>query len=207
MVETVAAIVGAVASAAGGAGAAAGGAAAAGSAAAVGGAAAAGAGAAAAGATATSLTTIVTNVALLASAAVSVGSTIASANNQSAMAKAQARYREQEARDRAVAAGIAAERRRRQYRLAQAEQAAGAAEAGVLSGSTLDLLDANSVAFELDALTLQYNGMNDARALRSSAGLLRADAGNIMTGGTMSAIGAGLGATPRVVTAIDGLNF
>lgn len=134
----------------------------------------------------------------------SVFATIQQANNQAAMMEAQARFKDQEARDRAVAGGIEAERARRRHRLALSEQEASAAEAGVLSGSSLDLLDANSVSFELDALTLAYNRQLEGRSLESEATLLRADAGNVRRGGRFGAIGAGLSGVGRL---IDGLNY
>ena len=137
----------------------------------------------------------------------SIATPIIESRNQAAIAEANAAFAEQESKDRAVNAGIAAERERRRNRIRQAESEAGAAESGALSGTSLDLLDANSVAFELDALTLQHRGENDARALSDRAAIQRADAGNIKRGGYTSAIGAGIAGAPRLYNAIDGLNF
>ncbi len=160
-----------------------------------------------AAATAKTISAVFSAVTTAASLASAVATPIVQARNESALAEAQAAFQDQEAKDRAVSAGVAAERHRKRVRAQQAENEAGAAEAGVLGGSSLDLLDANSVAFELDALTIEYNGRNDAKALSDSAALRRADAGNIRAGGTIGAVGTGVGRAPGFINAIDGLNF
>lgn len=158
-------------------------------------------------ATAATVGSVFEAITAAASVAMSIATPIMQANNQAAVAKANAAFMDQEAKDRAVAAGIATERRRKMARRQASEEEAGAAESGALSGTSLDLLDANSVAYELDALTVGYNATNDARALADRANLQRMDAKNIRRGGTLGAIGAGIGGASRLYTKIDGLNF
>lgn len=157
--------------------------------------------------TAATITSIFEVIGTAASVAMSVATPIMQGRNQAAVAKANAAFMEQEAKDRAVRGGIEAERVRRRARMRAAEQEAGAAESGVLSGTSLDLLDANSVAFELDALTTAYNAENEARTLRGRAAVTRAEASNMRTGGLAGGIGAGIGRASDLYSAIDGLNF
>lgn len=157
-------------------------------------------------------------VATVVTTAVSVAGTIASSQAQAKTQKRNAALMDKQARDRAIAGQMAAEKRRRTNRLMIAEQTAGMAESGMLSGTSLDLLDQNSVALEMDALTVAYNAEIGASHDRAAANNLRADAKATMAGGYMSAVGAGVKglssisysggttSTPKVGTLLDPLN-
>ena len=150
--------------------------------------------------------------------------------------RANAELLRKEGDNLAVAASIEAERERRKNRRMRAEERAGAAESGMLSGTSLDLLDANSVAREVDALTIAYRGNLDAKsryraadlreagaadhevmgALNASQYTMQADysrasgankAKQIKAGGYASAIGGAFSSFGDVYSAVDGLNF
>lgn len=150
---------------------------------------------------------IISAVATIGSAVMGVVAPIIQSRNEAAIMKGNAALMMQQAKDREVQSSIAAERERRRNRRLMAEQEAGAAESGALSGSSLDLLDQNSVAMELDALTVEYNGMVDATSMRNRAGMMRAEASNIKRGGIIGAIGGGLSGVAKAAGGIDGLNF
>lgn len=154
-------------------------------------------------------TFLATNAATIGTAA-SIGSGVlgaatayTSARNEAAIMKAQAAQNEQAARDRRVASSIEAERLRRQNRIAMSRSRAGTAQAGALSGTSLDLLDQNSVALELDALTVQYGGDREAQSLSGSAGFMRSEAQRVSGTAVPAAAGSLLGGLSR----IDPLNF
>lgn len=125
------------------------------------------------------------------------------ARNEAAIMKGQAAQNEQAAKDRRVASSIEAERLRRQNRIAMSRGRAGMAEAGALSGTSLDLLDQNSVALELDALTVQYGGDREAQSLQTSGGFMRSEANRVRGTGVPAAAGSLLSGLSR----IDPLNF
>lgn len=131
---------------------------------------------------------------------------IVSGRNQAAVAEHNASVQEVAATNREVVAGLNAERQRRANRQQIAAQRAGAAEAGALSGTSLDLLDENSVALELDALTIEYQGKIDADVNRQQAQMQRADAKNYRTAGALSAAGKAIGALGSAFNSFDALN-
>lgn len=142
-------------------------------------------------------------VASVGSAVIGGVGAIQSGRNQAAVMKANARNAEQQGRERQVAANIEAERMRRQSRLVAARGRAGMAEAGALSGTSLDLLDQNSVAMELDALTVQFNGAEAARGARNQGNVTRAEASQVQRAGIISGASQMVGS----FAAIDPLNF
>ncbi len=87
-----------------------------------------------------------------------------------------AEYNATVARQNAVTAGAQAsaaeEQQRRDFRALQGQAIAAAAQSGTgLSGSNADVLAQNSVANELDALTIRYEGQMRARGLQAEADL------------------------------------
>lgn len=88
---------------------------------------------------------------------------VASAIQGNKAAKEQAAEYSREARETRVNASIAAERQRRAARVAQSRDRTALAEGGALSGTALGVLDQNAVAQELDALTVAYQGEQQAR--------------------------------------------
>lgn len=83
-------------------------------------------------------------------------------------ARQSAEY-ERQAQESRIMAGIEAERLRRVARQEQSRARAAMAEGGVLSGTSLDLLDSNAVARELDALTVEFRGQQEARGAEFQA--------------------------------------
>ena len=145
----------------------------------------------------------ISTVASVASAGVGAVGAIAGAQSQSAQIEANAKQMEQAASDRRVASSVEAEKLRRKQRVALSRDGAMMAEAGAMSGTSLDLLDQNRVSAELDALTVQYNGETAASGLDRQAELDRAEASGVRTGGYLTAagrVGTGIGS-------IDPLNF
>lgn len=157
--------------------------------------------------TAATISSVFSAVSTAAGLAGSIAAPMIQARNQSAVMQANANLADKEARDREVQSSIAAERQRRRNRAVMAEQEAGAAESGVLSGTSLDLLDQNSVALELDALTTEYNGTVEANNLRDRAAYTRSNAGMVKSAGTLNAVGAGIAGAGAAYDRIDGLNF
>lgn len=166
------------------------------------------------------------------SVAMAVATPIMAAQQQKKEMKQNAMLLDQQARDKAVAGQMAAEKARRRNRQIMAEQTAGAAESGALSGTSLDLLDQNSVALEMNALTVAHNYEVSGAADANKAARLRADSKGVMAGGIMKGIGGGLSASglmtsgwgktaaapgakagasmssgPRVGTLLDPLNY
>lgn len=85
-------------------------------------------------------------------------------------ANAQSAEYERSAAESKIMASIESERMRRHARQVQSQTRAGMAEAGVLSGTSLGLLDQNAVAQELDALTVEFRGEQQARGYQAQAG-------------------------------------
>lgn len=87
------------------------------------------------------------------------------------------------------------ELQRRKFDALQGEALAGVAQSGTgFEGSNLDLLKQNELNNELDALTIRYQGENQARGLiaqseiaRMNAGILRNNADNAITAGYFNA--------------------
>lgn len=128
-------------------------------------------------------------VATVGGAVLSGATAFTGARNQAAAMESQAALQEQQANDRAVTASIEAERLRRQQRTALARDRAATFGAGAGSGTSLDLLDQNTVAAELDALTVQYGGRQDAATQRQQAGATRMQADTVRSGAPFEAVG------------------
>lgn len=79
----------------------------------------------------------------------------------------------------------------RQRRLATQRMGANRAAIGAsgvsLEGSPLDILEANAAQEELDALTIRWNGLNEASGMRASGALQRAQGSNAARSGFMQA--------------------
>ena len=145
----------------------------------------------------------IATVASIASAGIGAAGAISGARNEKALIEANAAQMEQTAKDRRVAASVEAEKLRRKQRVLLASDRGKMAQAGALSGTSLDLLDQNRVAAELDALTVQYNGDQGASDLERQAILDRSEAGGVGRSGYLTAagrIGSGL-------ASIDPLNY
>lgn len=84
-------------------------------------------------------------------------------------ANRQAAEYERAGKESRVMASVEAERMRRYSRQVQSRTMAGMAEAGVLSGTSVGLLDQNAVAQELDALTVEFRGEQQARGYEFEA--------------------------------------
>lgn len=119
--------------------------------------------------------------AVASAAPVVLGVTSAIQGNRAA--KEQAAEYTREAREQRITSSIAAERRRREARLAQSAARTSLAEGGALSGTSLGVLDQNAVAQELDALTVQYQGEQAGRGSEFRAAQARKSASplNIFT--------------------------
>lgn len=66
------------------------------------------------------------------------------------------------------------EQQRRRFRMMQGEAIASAAQSGAgLSGSNKDIIEQNALMNELDALTIRYQGQNQAQGLQAQAVLDR----------------------------------
>ena len=146
---------------------------------------------------------LVSTVASVGSGVLGAAGAISGARNQAAVMEANAGFMEQEARDRRLAAIVDAERLRRRQRIALSGDRAQMAQAGALSGTSLDLLDQNSVAAELDAMTVEYGGTVAHQALPRQAAVQRAEAGGVRSSGVWSAAGNLISGVSR----IDPLNL
>lgn len=139
---------------------------------------------------------------LVASAATSAAGAMASANAQSASAQAQANaqdFNATMARNNAQAsneqANVAEEQQRRKFGQIQGQAIAGIAQSGTgFDGSNADVLRQNAVSNELDALTIRYQGQNQAKGLMAQAdldtmgaGVSRMNAKSAMTAGYLNA--------------------
>lgn len=142
----------------------------------------------------------------VASAAATAAGSVMQGRQQNKIARANAAAKDQEARDRALQGSIAAERERRRNRAILASQEASAAESGAFSGSTLDLLDNNSVALEMDALTVEFNGQVGAGQSSRQASILRVEGSAAQSGGLLTGIGQGIGAAGQAFSRFDPLN-
>lgn len=145
----------------------------------------------------------ISTVASIASAGIGAVGAISGARQQSALIEANAAQMEQTAKDKRVAASVEAERLRRKQRVMLSGDMAKTAQAGALSGTSLDLMDQNSVSAELDALTVQYNGEQGASDLQRQAALDRAEASGVKNSGYLTAAGR----TMSGLASIDPLNY
>lgn len=141
---------------------------------------------------ASTVSSVVTAVTAIASVAMAVVTPMQQAKNKKVVAEANARFADQNAKDVEVRSGVQAARRRRMNRTLMAEQEASAGEAGVFGGTSLDLLNQNSVAMELDALNLEFAGDVEATSARNVGAGHRATGANAMAGGRTAAVGAGI---------------
>lgn len=76
----------------------------------------------------------------------------------------QAAEFERSAAEKRVMAGVEAAKARREGRFRQSRDLVSMAEGGVLSGTSLGVLDQNAVMRELDALTVEFQGEQAGRA-------------------------------------------
>lgn len=157
-------------------------------------------------ATAATVTSIASTVATVASIGTAIATPIIQGKREEKIAKANEQALRQEARDREVAGSIEAERQRRINRQRIASQTAGAAESGTLSGSTLDLLDANSVAMEMDALTVQYQGEVGGIQSNRRADLVAAEGEGAGTFGIFQGVAGGVSRGVQAFTQFDPLS-
>ncbi|MEL6278482.1 MAG: hypothetical protein AAFR28_06305 [Pseudomonadota bacterium] len=118
-----------------------------------------------------------------------VVSSVAGARNQAGVLEAQAASADAQASSVEAAGGREAALMRRRARLQQSKEQATFAQSGSLSGSAFGVLDQNAVYDELDALTTVYNASQSAQDLRHGASVTRAEAGQVRTGGYLSAAG------------------
>ena len=139
---------------------------------------------------------------LIASAAMSAVGAIQQGEAQSASYKAQAQandYNATVARNNATVASEQAnakeEAQRRHFAALQGQAVAGVAQSGTgFDGSNADVLNQNSINNELDALTIRYEGQNQAKGLIAqaqldtyNAGVNRMNASNAETSGYLNA--------------------
>ena len=157
--------------------------------------------------TASTIGTVVSTVATVASVGSAIATPIIAGKRQERIEKANAASLQADANRREVAASVQAERERRRSRQMIANQEASLTEAGAASGTSLDLVDQNSVALELDALTVEFSGQQGADSLRDQAAQ-RSFVGQMAgSSGILSGIGAGVSSADRLVTSFDPLNF
>lgn len=138
----------------------------------------------------------------LVSTAVSAFGAMQQADAQSASLRAQAQQQEYNATVARNNAKVAAdqanakeEAQRRHFNALQGQAIAGVAQSGTgFDGSNLDLLKQNAINNELDALTIRYEGQNQARGLEAQAAqdmygasVSRMNASNAMTAGYFNA--------------------
>lgn len=101
---------------------------------------------------------------------------VVSAISGNAAARQQGREFDRQARDERVVAGIEAEQARRAARQRQSAARTAMAEGGVLSGTSLGVLDQNAVAQEMDALMIEYRGEQRGQAAEFQAAQARKSA-------------------------------
>lgn len=89
---------------------------------------------------------------------------IATAVAGAAQARQQANEYKRQGREERVAANLKAERMRRQARLRESRDRVAMLEGGALSGTAPGVLNQNAVAYELDALTVEYQGEQAGRS-------------------------------------------
>lgn len=77
---------------------------------------------------------------------------------------------EREAAESRIMASVEAEKVRRETRQTQSRARTSMAEGGALSGTGLGVLEQNAVAQELDALTVEFRGEQQARGAEFRAG-------------------------------------
>lgn len=84
-------------------------------------------------------------------------------------ARAQEAEFDRQAKEERIMAGIEAERMRREGRQRQSADRVAMLESGALSGTAVGVLEQNAVAQELDALTVEFRGEQQARAAEFQA--------------------------------------
>lgn len=139
---------------------------------------------------------------LATSGAVSAMGAISSSNAQQASFDAQAKQMEfnstmarNNAQMASEQANTAEEQQRRKFGQIQGQAVAGIAQSGTgFDGSNLDILRQNAVSNELDALTIRYQGQNQAKGLMAQAdqdafgaGVARMNSSSARTAGYMNA--------------------
>lgn len=107
----------------------------------------------------------ISTVTAVAAPVFAVGSSIA----QYKESKDQAAEFSRQARDERVMSSIKAARVRRDARVKQSRDRVSMLESGAASGTALDVLKQNAAMDELDALTVQYQGEQQARGLDARA--------------------------------------
>lgn len=103
--------------------------------------------------------------------------------------RGQAEAMKAEAGARTRAAALDAAQRRRANRLAAARERTMAGDAGALSGSTFNLLQANAVQREMDVLTAQNNAEAQANTMRAEASQAQQQANWGLAGGVLNVAG------------------
>jgi len=143
----------------------------------------------------------------LAAATVGAVGAYQQSRTQGAIAEAEAERQEVASRDAAVTAGLEAERQRKRQRLLASRNLTAFAEAGSLSGSAFDVLNANDVASEMDALTVEYQGERQSAQLMDQAAISRANAAGYNAAAPVSAGARLIGGVGSVAANVDPLNF
>ena len=157
--------------------------------------------------TASTIGTVVSTVATVASVGSAIATPIIAGKRQEKQEKANAERLRADANRREVAASVQAERERRRSRQMIANQEASLTEAGVASGTSLDLVDQNSVALELDALTVEFAGEQQADSLRDSAAQREFVGSLAGSSGVLSGLGGGVASLATSFNRFDPLNF
>lgn len=122
---------------------------------------------------------------LIASTAMAALGSIKQGQAQSASAQAQAQAQEfnatmarNNAQMASEQANAAEEQQRRKFDALQGQAIAGIAQSGTgFDGSNADILKQNAISNELDALTIRYQGQNQAKGLMAQADLDQFGAG------------------------------
>ncbi len=122
---------------------------------------------------------------------------VASAVAQNKEARAQGAEHTREAREARVHASVEAARQRRESRIRQSADRTAYMESGAYSGTASDVLMSNAAAFELDALTTEYQGEQAGRSADFAAQQARRSASPLRV----------FSAAIRGVSQIDPLNL
>lgn len=130
----------------------------------------------------------------LAVAAVQAISAISTSRQQASQLKQNATINENNARLFTAQAAEQERKHRKQTEALLARNRVGMAKSGVtMSGTPLLVAEDITGQSELDALTIRYNGELRANSERYQASVARAQAGNVIKGGYLSAAGSILG--------------